>query len=528
MSTLRRISTDELVVATADRPPATSSPLDHDRRRLHATPRFGRPPREVIGLIGVVVAFTAVAGLFALQQPPFYDADEKAHLAYAHEIADLRLPEVATVARPPLNAYQWRAELSAAQDSRYRRIWVANHPPLNYVLSAPLIWVAEATDRPDGGLLLLRLQNIALAAVGVVFTYLVGVEVTRRRRLGLVAAAIVALVPQGHTYFSRALNDGLAFAAATALVWAGLRVMRLGPRRDTLGWLSGTAVVATGARTATMLLSVGVVAAVVLHLVVTRRHTERAATRWAAAGRVGLVGLGPAALVWGWFYVRNARLYGDIGGSGYLLDRFGRERRGSVVDLVTWGHMWSRLYRRLTTTAPLDWHVPRFATLVAALAVAGLVVAVAVAAARRATTELRGIALCLMVVAVTALTVAQHLAGGGSVYSRYLFPALGVAAVLAAIGYDRLGPGVAPLALIAVMTVWLVTKIPRSVDVATLERPRDNGPPPLRLQVLPGGDGVRRLLAVLATGGGLVALGVLVTISGAAVRRRDPPVIAAR
>ena len=71
------------------------------------------------------------------------------------------------------------------------------------------------------------------------------------------------------------------------------------------------------------------------------------------------------------------------------------------------------------------------------------------------------------------------------------------------------------------MTVWLVTRIPRGVDPVTLERPRDNGPPPLRLQVLPAGDGVRRLLAVMATGGGLVAVGVLVVATVAAVRRRE-------
>ena len=109
-------------------------------------------------------------------------------------------------------------------------MWVANHPPLHYVAVAPLIWFAEATDRPDGGLLLMRLANLAFAAVGVVFTYLLATELTGGvRRIGLAAAAIVALVPQGHTYFSRGLNDGLAFAAGTGLLWAGAAL--LAPRR---------------------------------------------------------------------------------------------------------------------------------------------------------------------------------------------------------------------------------------------------------------------------------------------------------
>ena len=41
-----------------------------------------------------MVAFVGITGMFAFQQAPFFDSDEKAHLGYAHEIADLRLPEI--------------------------------------------------------------------------------------------------------------------------------------------------------------------------------------------------------------------------------------------------------------------------------------------------------------------------------------------------------------------------------------------------------------------------------------------------
>ena len=469
-----------------------------------------------VGLIGIVTMFVGIAVVFALQQPPYYDADEKAHVAYAHEVAGFHLPEIATPADPPASAVQWRAELDSAQDDRYRTVWVANHPPLDYVLSAPIVWWSTLTDRPDGGLLLLRFQNIVLAAVGVVFTFLLGRELARSARLALVGAAIVALVPQGYTYFSRALNDGLAFAAGTAVVWAGLRCLRRGAAGRELALLSGATVVATGARAATMLVSIVVVGAVLVDQM--RRSTSPWRDRLLAALRVGMVALGPAALLWGWFYLRNIALYGDIGASQYLLERFSRSARGSVVDMLRWGEIWGSLYHRLATTAPLSWPVPRFATLVAVVGVIGLVVTVGAAAMRRGTIELRALVVCLLATAVVTLTVAQHLAGGGSPYPRYFFPALGVAAVLLGVSYDRLGPRVLPLVLLAVMGMWMVTQVPRGVDPVRLERPRDRGPAPVALQLLPAGDTARLLAATLAVLGAAAAAVALVTLS---VRRGD-------
>jgi hypothetical protein len=248
----------------------------------------------------------------------------------------------------------------------------------------------------------------------------------------------------------------------------------------------------------------------------------RSASPWRdrllTALRVGLLALGPAALAWGWFYLRNIALYGDIGASHYLLERFSRTARGSVGDMLRWGEIWGSLYHRLATTAPLSWPVPRFATLVAVVGLIGMVVTVGRAAMRRGTIELRGLVLCLMATAVVTLTVAQHLAGGGSPYPRYFFPALGVAAVLLGVSYDRLGPRVLPLVLLAVMGMWMVTQVPRGVDPVTLERPRDRGPAPAALQLLPAGDTARLLAASLAVLGAVVAAVVLVAVS---VGRRD-------
>jgi hypothetical protein len=444
--------------------------------------------------------------MFAFEQAPFFDADEKAHLGYAHEIADFRLPEIARQPEVPASATEWRVERSTGRDGRYLGVWVANHPPLHYLAVAPLIWVAEITDRADGGLLLMRFANIAFATAGVAFTYLLGRAVSGgERRVGLAAAAIVALLPQGHTYFSRGLNDGIAFAAGTALVWAGVRLLR-SPERRNLAALGAAAAVAAGTRTATMLLAVVVVAVVAADRLV-RPAGAPASVRRRAAAITAAVGLGPAAALFGWFYVRIQLLYGDIGASSFLLHYFGRSGRGSIAHVLTQGRLWGHLYHRMLSTAPLSWAWPRFANLAAVAAAGGLIVAMV--RPRRGTSR-RAIALCLVAGAVITFTVAQHLAGGGSLYPRYFFPVLGVFAVLVAIGLDRLIAGVLPAIAVAALAWWAIRQMPIGVNPTLTRRPRDNGAvPPPALRHLPVGDGWRMFAA------GLIVVGaVLVIVAG--------------
>ena len=107
--------------------------------------------------------------------------------------------------------------------------------------------------------------------------------------------------------------------------------------------------------------------------------------------------------------------------------------------------------------------------------------------------------------AVITLTVAQHLAGGGSPYPRYFFPVLGVLAALAAVGFDRLVPRLLPAVVVAAMAWWAIKQMPIGVDPVFTRRPRDNGAvPPPALRVLPVGDGWRMVAA------GLIGVGAVV------------------
>ena len=514
-------------------------------RVVDATVDAKRPPVAiVVGLVAIVVAFVGIGALHALQQPPFLPTDETAHVGYAQEIASGRLPEIRGFPEVPIEARQWQAERSTANDIRYRGVWVANHPPLHYVAVAPLVWTSRATGALDGGLILMRFANVAFAAVGVVFTFLLALEITRRNhRLALLAAALAALVPQGHAVFSQGLNDGLGFAAGTAVVWAGARCVRridALARRD-LALLAATAAVAFGARAATMLLALAVVGVVALCRFTRPDPSANAQLRNAA--RLAAIALGPAVVLFGWFYARNMVLYGDIGASQYLLEMFRRERRGSMLDMIVRWSMWSDVFEGLMSPTTRRRTMPPGSvvlTMIAALGVA--IVFVTGRITRRRTRDDAGahaasdgrigeastlrwqLALALVTVALIALTIAQHASGGGNAHARYFMPAIGAAAVLVVIGMERIWSRWAPLALVIVAGWWALINLPVDVNPRTLLRNRDDGQlPPYPLRVLPLSDGWRTAAGVLIAVGVVIVAAALVATARTSTRSGPGP-----
>ena len=170
------ISTAELVAGTATTPESIRA--DDDPGAVGGLATRRRVPVAIVGLVGIVIAFVGITGMFAFQQAPFYDADEKAHLGYAHEIADFRLPEIERQPDGPgeRHAVAGRARHRPGQPLPRR---VGGQPPTAALRRRrPADLVRRGDRSSDGGLLLMRFANIAFAAAGVVFTYLLATELT--------------------------------------------------------------------------------------------------------------------------------------------------------------------------------------------------------------------------------------------------------------------------------------------------------------------------------------------------------------
>jgi hypothetical protein len=494
-------------------------PGSTDARRADAETLRARSLRRgpMIGLIGVVVTYLAIGTLFALQQTPFVGADEKAHLAYAHVVAGESLPTIDQRQPVPQWATQWLSETIYTHEDENRSVWVANHPPLPYVTVVPLIDYAEATERDDGGLLLMRMANIAWGGVGIVITFFIARELTRSDRLALLSAAAAAMVTQLYASLSLAMTDGMTFAAGAAVTWAGIRCLQRGVTTRNLAILSGLTVVASGVRAVTMMVAGMVVLTVVAFEYLDRR---RSGDGWRAARRVAFIGLAPAALAWGWFYIRNIVLYGDIGASSYLLERFDREPNGSLLATLNDNGLWRALYTRAMSAQTYAGARPPLMMLVAALVVGGLVGVLLTRRTgdrdeqgQRLPIARRSIVLLLIGVGVMVIYVAQHISGGGYLHPRYAFPVLGSVATLFVLGLDRIWPKVLPTAVVVGMATWTISQIPVDIDPSDASRPRDAGRlAPAALRVLPGNDVWRFLAGCGVVVGCLLALTGLVIV----------------
>jgi hypothetical protein len=429
---------------------------------------------ELVGVVGAMLAFFGFSLHYALTTQPFFHPDEHAHLSYGYEVASGHLPEIETPDEPPESATWMQERIANAKDDRYRTVWVANHPPLYYLFLAPLLEVSEHLDMTNvGGVMSARLLNIGFATAAIGLVYLLAVEITGgAKRIGVAAAALVALLAQPQYTFSHGYNDGLGFLTITLVLLAATRVLCRGPSSGGTTFLAFAVAAAAATRASGLVIGVGAIAVVALSEHGPLRATTRARARQTVTRSWGL--LAPTVVLVGWFYVRNLVLYGDIGASSYLLRRFSRgSRQESVLHVIFNCEEWRQVYDRLVghvfflNPVRLTWGQIGLWRWGAVLAVVGLALAW-----RAGTTGDRrpdgtpgqlarpGLVLLGIALALNGMLFVQHVAGGGSAWPRYLYTTLGASAILVVIGLDRLLPRLLPfLAVVgAAASSWTLTQ----------------------------------------------------------------------
>ncbi|HKQ01675.1 MAG TPA: hypothetical protein VJ735_15225, partial [Actinomycetes bacterium] len=177
---------------------------------MHSDPDLRERRAVRLGVAGAVLAFLVLAGVQAAAVRPYLPPDELYHVGYAATLLDGRLPTLTA----PLPAD--RVPLMP-DDGRPRRVYVANHPPLFYAISALPLGLGERFGTPRAGFLAARLLSAALAAGGLVMVaWLALVLVPDRPRVAVGAAWLAALLPSLPHVSAFAYNDGLGFLAASA------------------------------------------------------------------------------------------------------------------------------------------------------------------------------------------------------------------------------------------------------------------------------------------------------------------------
>lgn len=397
--------------------------------------------RAVAALPVLAAMLAALAGglAFAVAVPPYGSADEAAHVDYALRVWHGELPRFE-------DGLQLRIEHGVVPD----RQWTSHHPPLYYLLVAPLVGPLVDTGHPVDAVVAVRLLHVVLAALLVLASAWAARWILRDRSVALAVPVVVA----GSVWVQRlggaAYNDVLFLLLTTLLLGATARLVRAGPPRgwSLLLWLVLPPLLALTRAHALPLVALCLVVAAV-SLLLDRRREVRA---WL------LVVLAPPALAVaaaGWFYLRNLRETGSWLGSQpeYAAASLGR-RESTVLEVVTDGRLLDLFDQLAFATALRPWaNLALF--LVPALV--GLV-ALAVEALRPAHRRADLTVLALLVCAVGGVTVQQVLytAAGGGANARYLAPLVVVFAVLVVRGL------VATRALWPALAAWCIL---RGVDL---------------------------------------------------------------
>lgn len=393
-----------------------------------------RSPREwfLLGIGGLTAILVSLALLLALSYRPFESTDENEHVSYALDVSHGFLPTLSTLVRPEIHGMHpgWT--------------YTANHPPLFYFLEAVPLRAGISLGHPEVGFFAGRLLNIAIAAAGLLaVVWLARIVVPHRRSIALVAPVFVAALPLTTAVSGQIYNDAAAVAASTATLACCCRLLLLGPSRGRLIAVATSGLVAASIRATglgVVVLAIGCAAAtVVIH---PPRHLRRRTLISSALGTAGFVGALTLAGI-GWFYARNARLYGDLTGAGLVVKRF-PSPHVPILSALTSARFWLNQYRGLFGRLHLltGWREALLLVLFFALGAAFAAAATRlVSALRRGSVGVPRLAvlvvLSLHVLACLAILL-KYVSIGGAPFPRYLLAAVPVLAIAVAYGIGAL------------------------------------------------------------------------------------------
>jgi hypothetical protein len=172
-------------------------------------PRERRAVR--LGVAGAVLAFLVLATVQAVAIRPYLPPDELYHVGYAAMVLDGRLPTLTT----PLP--EDRVPL-LTDDGRPRRVYVANHPPLFYAVTAVPLGLGERLGSQRAGFVAARMVSVSLAAAGLVMVAWLALSlVPGRPRVAVGAAWLAALPAEPPACVGLRRQRRLGFLAAATL-----------------------------------------------------------------------------------------------------------------------------------------------------------------------------------------------------------------------------------------------------------------------------------------------------------------------
>lgn len=348
---------------------------------------------------------------------PLSSADEPAHVDYALRVWHGQLPQL-------LDGVRFRPGFGSTPPVQ----WVAQHPPLFYLLLAPVVGPLVDTGHPLQAVLAARLVDAVIVALVVPAAAWAAARCfpgagRLPATVAVVAASTPLLVVQGGVVYNDALS-ALVGVLGCGVAGAALR------SGVTTRLLVGGSLVAAAGMTTRLSFALWFVAIVVAFVFARSIRVPRLRGVW---GRV-LVALGPVvagAAASGWFYVRNEILTGSF--SGRPKPWPGSTPRPKIPEsvVVRTKGFWQQLGAVYRGALDVNGALPWVLLLVpVVLALVGLVVVAVVVLRRRSAAVGRVpdgerwpralvVAMFVAVLLLYVVVEIRYVAGGGAPNSRY-------------------------------------------------------------------------------------------------------------
>lgn len=384
-------------------------------------------------LVGMAGALT-----HAFSSPLFSSADELGHFDYAYQLAQGTFP-----------VFEDGPVVDAPFGKSMPVQWTNQHPPLFYVLLAPVVGPLADAGRLFVAGYAARFVNVVLVGALCAAVIRAAREVFPARReiaviAGLVTASSAWVFGTGGAIY----NDILAALLSTVVIGLTVGILREGLTRTSAALLVVTGAACSLTRLHLVVIVIVCVGFLLLHgLTAPSERGHRA--KW--FGVSALVGLAMAAAS-GWFYLKNLRLTGSVTGGHpeWSAEHLGRTER-PIAELAANLDTWTSL---LGVFAFAD-HDPLI-SFVVLLLLPALAAAIGWAVHRvsRSPGDWRridlGVALLMTVSAVVIAMQLVYSSGGGGFHARYSLPIMLPIAVLISVGltgHRRLAP--------ALVTAWV-------------------------------------------------------------------------
>ncbi len=419
-------------------------------------------------LLVIGLTFVLLVLMHNAATPVFEAPDEVWHYAYVRWIAEGHgLPALDSdesgasqqAAQPPL--YYLLAALVSRPFSDENLTTILVHNP-GFGYQAPgisadnknMLIHGEAERWPWQGTALAvhitRLASLGFGLLTILATYGLTLETTRSGPWALLGAALVAFHPQFIFICGVVSNDAAAAALSTTALWAAVRILRGGANTLHIG-LAGV-IAGSAALSKTSALLVTPMLGITIVYTLARQSNSRAARLQSALATAGAFFV-IAALVGGWWYLRNLIQYGTpLGLARHVDTPWGRPELASLGQILGelpivarsfwaaygWGHVtWpDGVYIALwLATAPLlalaAFRVIRGWTM--AVRRSGLWNALFVPGTGRDMLVLGGL-WCLIWLLAVLVALLRWMQQVEAPHGRLLFPGLGAWAVLVSLG----------------------------------------------------------------------------------------------